>query len=119
VFVHGLNGDPKTTWTHGNGVFWPEKLLPDAVKRAQARILTYGYNANVYAFSKGTSASSDYLHQHAQTMVQSLVTDRYNADAEERPIIFVAHSLGGVLVKRVCTVPSANVVACAPRSAPP
>ena len=50
VLVHGLNGDPHDTWTASNGVFWPTGLLPVTLKSVKARILVYGYNADVYAF---------------------------------------------------------------------
>jgi hypothetical protein len=50
VLVHGLNGDPRKTWTANNGVFWPTQLLPVTLKSAKVRILVYGYNADVYAF---------------------------------------------------------------------
>jgi hypothetical protein len=56
VFVHGLNGDPRLSWTAKNGVFWPTQLLPITLKSAQARILMYGYNADVYAFGNSQSA---------------------------------------------------------------
>jgi hypothetical protein len=55
VLVHGLNGDPRLTWTATNGVFWPTQLLPITLKSAQARILVYGYNADVYAFGNNQS----------------------------------------------------------------
>ncbi|KAE8447983.1 hypothetical protein EG329_009906 [Mollisiaceae sp. DMI_Dod_QoI] len=102
VFVHGLNGDPRQTWTSkNNGTFWPSQLLPVSLKSVQARILVYGYNADVYAFgsSKG-GPSSDMIHQHAQTMLKNLASERTSEEVEEHPIIFVAHSLGGILVKR-------------------
>lgn len=51
VFVHGLNGDPRLSWTSKEkGTFWPTQLLPVSLKSAQARILVYGYNADVYTF---------------------------------------------------------------------
>lgn len=50
VLVHGLNGNPRNTWTAPNGVFWPSQLLPASLKSFQARILVYGYNADVYTF---------------------------------------------------------------------
>lgn len=55
VLVHGLNGDPRKTWTAANGCFWPTQLLPAtlAQKNVQARILVYGYNADVYTFGSG------------------------------------------------------------------
>lgn len=47
-----------------------------------------------------TLCSSDMLHHHAQTFLANLALERKSEEAEEHPIIFVAHSLGGLLVKR-------------------
>ncbi|KAL2072078.1 hypothetical protein VTL71DRAFT_11421 [Oculimacula yallundae] len=101
VLVHGLNGNPRNTWTAPNGVFWPSQLLPASLKSFQARILVYGYNADVYTFgsSKG-GPSSDMIHQHAQTLLANLALERKSEEVSEHPIIWIAHSLGGILVKR-------------------
>jgi hypothetical protein len=101
VLVHGLNGHPRNTWTAKNGVFWPNQLLPVTLKNAKARVLVYGYNADVYAFGNDRSASTDMIHQHAQTMISSLAMERMSEEKEENAIIWVVHSLGGILVKRV------------------
>lgn len=76
VLVHGLNGSPQGTWTAPNGVFWPAQLLPQSLGKVRARVSVYGYNANVYAFG-GKSATSDYILQHAQTLITTLEADRY------------------------------------------
>ncbi len=73
--MHGLNGHPQKTWTAKNGVFWPLQLLPQSLGDVRARIMVYGYNADVYAFG-GKSASADYIHDHAQTLVTNLDSDR-------------------------------------------
>ncbi|KAB8292912.1 hypothetical protein EYC80_007277 [Monilinia laxa] len=109
VLVHGLNGHPQHTWTAKNGVFWPTTLLPvtfsskDPAKSAKVRILVYGYNADVVAFGE-KSASHDRIHEHAQSLVSSLALERKSEEAEENPIIWVAHSLGGILVKRALEI---------------
>ncbi|KAF4637819.1 hypothetical protein G7Y89_g285 [Cudoniella acicularis] len=103
VLVHGLNGDPRNTWTSPNGVFWPTQLLPVTLKSAKARILVYGYNADVYAFGKG-GASSDMLYQHAQTLLANLSLERKSEETSDNPIIWVVHSLGGLLVKNALTI---------------
>ncbi|KAK2628803.1 hypothetical protein QTJ16_001906 [Diplocarpon rosae] len=101
VLVHGLNGNPRHTWTAPNGVFWPSQLLPASLKAWQARILVYGYNADVYTFgSRKGAPSSDMIHQHAQTLLANLALERKSEEVQEHPIIWVAHSLGGILVKR-------------------
>nr|CDP29941.1 Putative protein of unknown function [Podospora anserina S mat+] len=103
VLVHGLNGDPLKTWTsRENGVYWPVDLLPAALKDQHANILVYGYNADVYSSRKtpNRSPSDNFIHQHAQSLITSLTHHRKADGTERNPIIWVAHSLGGILVKR-------------------
>lgn len=105
ILVHGLNGHPRNTWTtpaskkSKRDVFWPTELLPATLKSAKARVLVYGYNADVFAFNG--SASSDMIHQHAQTLLANFAAERKLEERSEVPILWVAHSLGGILVKRV------------------
>ncbi|KAJ5749085.1 uncharacterized protein N7511_010781 [Penicillium nucicola] len=99
VFVHGLNGHPHDSWTSKNtGTFWPVDLLPDVLAAQNPRILTYGYNANVTAFTDGVSRDS--VVSHAETLASSLAANRSLKGCADRPIIFVCHSLGGLVVKR-------------------
>ncbi|OBT58224.1 hypothetical protein VE04_01766 [Pseudogymnoascus sp. 24MN13] len=62
VFIHGL--DPLNTldhatktWTAEGGIMWPRDLLPTKLPRA--RILLFGYNANV-AFDPSTQGIRDH-----------------------------------------------------------
>ncbi len=97
VLVHGLTGHPYGTWsTDDHKVFWPADLLPTNVKNA--RILVYGYDAAVASFKEGIS--KDKIHNHAETLVQRLSANRSLEDVTDRPIIFICHSLGGLVVKR-------------------
>jgi len=100
VLVHGLNGDPKRTWTAKNDVFWPAQLLPASLKDRHANILVYGYNADVYSRSFNRNTSNNFILQHAQTLVAHLTNYRKSEGTTKNPILFVAHSLGGILVKR-------------------
>jgi hypothetical protein len=75
VFVHGLNGHPHDSWTSkSTGCFWPTDLLPDVLASLRPRILTYGYNANVTAFTDG--ASRDSVVSHAETLASNLAANR-------------------------------------------
>lgn len=75
VFVHGLNGHPHDSWTSKTtDCFWPTDLLPDVLASLCPRILTYGYNANVTAFTDG--ASRDSVVSHAETLASSLAANR-------------------------------------------
>ncbi|KUI72438.1 Protein SERAC1 [Cytospora mali] len=104
VLVHGLNGEPQRTWStkNKNGVFWPADLLPKSLEEdnAPANVLVYGYNADVSSKRHGTGPSTNYIHQHAQTLVTFLTTYRKSKKTTRNPIIWVAHSLGGILLKR-------------------
>ena len=95
-FVHGLTGDRITTWTaQGQSDPWPKTLLP--LKLSTARILTYGYDA--YIMRKSV-AGSNRLIDHATNLLNDLTDNRDAINASSRPIIFVAHSLGGLVCKK-------------------
>ncbi|KAF9873583.1 LipA and NB-ARC domain-containing protein [Colletotrichum karsti] len=99
VLVHGLNGDPEQTWTARNGVFWPADLLPQSLKDVNANILVYGYNADVYSTKSDRSPSSNFIYQHARNLVTDLTFYRKSVGTSANPIIWLAHSLGGLLLK--------------------
>ncbi|KAL8366576.1 hypothetical protein RB595_010437 [Gaeumannomyces hyphopodioides] len=94
-FVHGLTGNRDSTWTaDGQSTPWPGTLLPQKLKNA--RILTYGYDAYVL---RRSVASNNRLNDHAKNLLNDLTTDRASCEARSRPLIFVAHSLGGLVCK--------------------
>ena len=94
-FVHGLTGNRDSAWTaHRQSTPWPKTLLPPKLTRA--RILTYGYDAYIV---RKSGASSNRLIDHATNLLNDLTTDRTSRDASSRPLIFVTHSLGGLVCK--------------------
>jgi len=102
VAVHGLKGDVYRTWTakgtesDEKEVFWLKDLLPQEVPNA--RILAYGYDSDPTRMFE--SASTNMIHHHAATLVSELHFYRRKADERRRPIVFICHSLGGIIVKR-------------------
>jgi len=93
VFVHGLRGHRLNTWTK-EGICWPKDLLPNERALSNVRILSFGYDSRVVDF--GGHASLISLFKHSITLLNGLCSER---DDTNRPIIFVAHSLGGLIVK--------------------
>jgi len=79
-----------------DGLFWPRDLLPHDYKNV--RILTYGYDSHVSHYFKGPTNKLN-LSQLGQALLNRVVGERLRSKVSGRPIIFVAHSLGGLLVK--------------------
>lgn len=59
-------------------------------------MFTFGYNADA-AFGNTTADIVD----HAKDLLGSLIDKREEEDEKIRSIIFIAHSLGGIVVKQV------------------
>jgi hypothetical protein len=93
VAVHGLGGHAFNTWTHRNNTMWLRDSALDELPKA--RIYTFGYNSAV-AFSRNTSSIRDY----AAALLEALAAKRRAPEHRTRPIIFVCHSLGGIVVKQ-------------------
>lgn len=96
-FVHGLGGHRETTWTgDGQTKPWSQVFLPASLPTA--RVLTFGYDSAIIHLS--SVASSNRLDGHAKNLLNDLAGARLGAGKSSRPLIFVAHSLGGLVCKR-------------------
>ena len=126
IFVHGLQGHPQKTWQFGPdtveqdkkrhrfflrnpkndtpstenasqvAVFWPRDILP--LDQFKARTLTYGYDSRVSHFFNGPANQLN-ISQQGEALLNSVAGERVRSKAHGRRIIFIAHSLGGLLVK--------------------
>ncbi|KAH6856020.1 Alpha/Beta hydrolase protein [Chaetomium sp. MPI-CAGE-AT-0009] len=95
VFVHGLFGNRINTWTADNGVLWPETLLSQDIP--DARILTFGYDADVTKFNLSDELTEGTMEIHAADLCNRLAGFRATTNSSDRPLVFVAHSLGGLV----------------------
>ncbi|KAL6230705.1 hypothetical protein BDW75DRAFT_221935 [Aspergillus navahoensis] len=92
VLVHGLHGD-RAPWTSEANVFWPERLLP--AKASDACILSFEYDAAIGSFFH----ADDGITGISDDLINELMDHRTEKQKEERPIIFVAHCLGGTVLE--------------------
>lgn len=100
VCVHGLMGHPRETWTeNGENFFWPAHVNEDL---PHIRVFTYGYDADPANLFGQVNQSR--LGEHAQDLLNDMARMREKTDTEGRPIIWVAHSLGGLVVEKALTI---------------
>jgi pimeloyl-ACP methyl ester carboxylesterase len=91
VFVHGLNGNARETWSREDQrSFWPQWLAADV---ADVAVWTVDYDA----WSSGWRGRSMSMQDRAINLLALLQSH----DIGERPLCFVTHSMGGLLAKAI------------------
>ncbi|KAJ5714747.1 uncharacterized protein N7483_011928 [Penicillium malachiteum] len=101
IAIHGLGGDAHETWTAPNKKLWLRDFLPHQIPNA--RIMTFGYDSS-WLFSKNVMSITDF----ANDLLFRLKNDRHTPIMRKQPIIFVCHSLGGIIAKRAITLAYEN-----------
>ncbi|SDE57064.1 ABC-three component system protein [Kordiimonas lacus] len=97
VFIHGLMGDAHSSWSH-NGKpegFWPRWLSEEFPA------------ANVWVFNHPAGAAGSILSDDGMSILQraqAAITSFETEDIGSRPIIFITHSLGGLITKKLLRI---------------
>jgi len=118
VFVHGLRGGAVMTWRQQDGSgeeisqCWPRDWL--AADCPNIRILSIGYSSFLHLWG-------DYLpvEQDKHTLKgrgQDLIKKLKQANVGARPIIWIGHSLGGLLIKEILVQSTEESETCDLRS---
>lgn len=118
VAIHGITGDAVKTWTHENGTNWLRDFLPNSFPGA--RVFSFGYPAEVF-----WSRSDGDIDSFARSLLEGLKRERrqlkvdlplewtrldipnlaYMNQHRSRRTIFICHSMGGIIVKKVNKCP--------------
>lgn len=104
IFFHGLQpGDYKDAWLHtwqsqvdkGTKSSWPARLLPAEFGNA-IRVLSVSYDSSA---TKANTRGRSSLVELGDGIASQLMLER--VDVGTRPVFFVGHSLGGLVLKQV------------------
>jgi pimeloyl-ACP methyl ester carboxylesterase len=92
VFVHGLDGDGMDTWTSNvdGRFYWPEELGKDL---EDVGVWVVNYEAQITEWVGHTMP--------IQAQSQALLNALKNNGIGERRVVFIGHSLGGILIKQI------------------
>ena len=94
VAVTGLGGHPLGSFRSEDGAsVWLRDFAPTDLP--EARFITYGYDTRV-----SKSESNQGIGELAHTLLGGLDIFRRRSQTADRPICFLCHSLGGVIVKQ-------------------
>jgi pimeloyl-ACP methyl ester carboxylesterase len=93
VFLHGLDGGGRETWFPQNkpDAFWPRWLSEDV---PEVGVWTLDYDSRSISWTRDTPMPLDDMALFALQTLQA-------AGIGQRPLMFVCHSMGGLLAKQM------------------
>lgn len=97
VFVHGLRGGSRKTWSKTANVahYWPQEWLPLEPEFRNVRIHSFGYNSD-WGERKGSALT---VHDFGQALIGDLSTSPH-LSRQRTPLVLIGHSMGGIVIKK-------------------
>jgi pimeloyl-ACP methyl ester carboxylesterase len=91
IFVHGILSDSTACWLNGDQVTWPEIVQRDkALSVCGVSTFSYATSVTGTRFSITDAANSLWAQLQDKNMLSA-----------DRPLIFVCHSMGGIVVRKL------------------
>ncbi|WP_051955966.1 alpha/beta fold hydrolase [Beijerinckia mobilis] len=90
IFLHGVLSSIETCWRHEGGAFWPD-LVMDVPETRQCGVYVFAYRSTIFS---GTYRLGDVVDALKEQMRLDKIFDCHS-------IIFVAHSMGGIVARKL------------------
>ncbi|XP_013088301.2 protein SERAC1-like isoform X1 [Biomphalaria glabrata] len=105
VLVHGLRGGVVKTWRqrddiHKTSACWPKDWL--AQDCPNIRIISIGYESKLHKWGDHCPYEQD--KRTIEGRSREIIKKLQKAGVGSRPIIWVGHSMGGLLIKKIITI---------------
>ncbi|KAL9628429.1 MAG: hypothetical protein Q9164_007280 [Protoblastenia rupestris] len=100
IFVHGLGSNPDTTWGPRDGQRWVSDFLPQDIPTSFHKdIRIFFYNYDSYWKRDAVQAR---LWSLGKSLLDQITSEIRGTEEEQtRNLVFVGHSYGGLVIKRV------------------
>ncbi|KAK3176965.1 hypothetical protein OEA41_008291 [Lepraria neglecta] len=98
IFVHGLRGGSRKTWSKTNDPYhyWPKEWLPRDPEFKNVRIHSFGYNSD---WGETKQSFLD-IHDFGKSLLVAIYDSPHIRAAGDTPLILVGHSMGGLVSKK-------------------
>ncbi len=80
--------------------FWPQEWLPRDSRFRHVRIHSFGYNSDWS--ERGESAL--HIHDFGKSLLGAMSDNVHLRGNRDSPIVFIGHSMGGLVIKKACTL---------------
>jgi hypothetical protein len=99
IFVHGILSSGDACWRHANGTYWPA-LLTQEKDLASVGVYVFTYRTDIFSGNYHLGDAVDSLKEH------------FHLDRlwESKRLIFVCHSMGGIVVRQLLVVRQAEFI---------
>ncbi|KAK2882748.1 hypothetical protein FQN49_000060 [Arthroderma sp. PD_2] len=97
IFVHGLGGGSRKSWSKSPAHFWPQEWIPNDTAFENVRVHSFGYDSDRIITRKTTLDIRDF----AKALLWDLAVSPYIRDTSNPTrIVFIGHSMGGLVIKK-------------------